>query len=400
MARSILTLNAGSSSLKFAMYDGVSTTPEALASGQIEGLGVAPKMHVRSAGGQTIADRDLVHGEALDHRGALAQVLRLLSEHLPGQEIAAVGHRVVHGGPKYGQPLVVTDDVMAELAELNPLAPLHQPHNLAGVVAARAAFPEALQVACFDTAFHRHHPWVNDTFALPRTYYDKGVRRYGFHGLSYEYVTERLNQIAPHHTAGRLVVAHLGNGASMCAIRNGRSIGSTMGFSALDGLPMGTRCGQLDPGVLLYMMQHEGLSPDRIAEILYKESGLKGISGLSSDMRALEAAGTPEAHQAIDYFTFRIQRELGAMAAILGGIDALAFCGGIGENAWHIREMVCTGFEWLGLELDAQRNRANELVISADISRVKVFTVKTDEEAMIARHTLALMRPQVPLATA
>jgi acetate kinase len=246
-------------------------------------------------------------------------------------------------------------------------------------------------VACFDTAFHRSHPFVDDVFALPRHYYDEGVRRYGFHGLSYEYIVGRLTEIAPLHAAGRVVVAHLGNGASMCAIRDGHSVASTMGFTALDGLPMGTRCGQLDPGVVLYLMQTKKLSAEAVSDLLYRESGLKGLSGVSHDMRELEASDRPEAQQAIEYFVFRIRRELGAMAAVLKGIDAVVFCGGIGENAWHVRERVLEGMEWIGIELDRRANRANAQVISSERSRVRVFVIPTDEEAMIARHTLAVV---------
>jgi acetate kinase len=247
------------------------------------------------------------------------------------------------------------------------------------------------QVACFDTAFHRSHPFVDDVFALPRRLYDEGVRRYGFHGLSYEYITGRLAEISPLHAAGRVVVAHLGNGASMCAIRDGHSVASTMGFTALDGLPMGTRCGQLDPGVVLYLMQTKQMTADAVADLLYRDSGLKGLSGVSHDMRELEASDDPHAQQAIEYFVFRIRRELGGMAAVLKGIDAFVFCGGIGENAWHVRERVMEGMEWIGIELDRCANRANAQVISSERSRVRVFVIPTDEEAMIARHTLAVV---------
>jgi acetate kinase len=285
-------------------------------------------------------------------------------------------------------PVIVTDEVLEKLRTLVPLAPLHQPHNIAGILAAREAWPHVQQVACFDTAFHRAHPFVNDVFALPRRYYDEGVRRYGFHGLSYEYITGRLREIAPHHAAGRVVVAHLGNGASMCAIRDGQSVASSMGLTALDGLPMGTRCGQLDPGVVLYLMQEKHMGADAITDLLYRESGLKGLSGVSHDMRELEASDKPEAAQAIEYFVFRIRRELGGLAAVLKGIDAIVFCGGIGEHAWRVRERVLEGMEWIGVELDRLANRDSAQVISSDRSRVRVFVIPTDEEAMIARHTL------------
>jgi acetate kinase len=317
-------------------------------------------------------------------------VFRFPEPPLPEAGIGAVGHRVVHGGLSRSAPVVLTPTLIAELAKLNALAPLHQPHNLSGVAAAQAAFPDAPQVACFDTAFHRAHPFVNDAFALPRALYDEGVRRYGFHGLSYEYVTGKLAEIAPFHAQGRVVVCHLGSGASMCAIRAGHSVASTMGFSALDGLPMGTRPGQLDPGVLLYLMDKKGMSARAISDLLYKQSGLKGLSGVSNDMRDLLASDNPHARQAVDYFVFRVRREIGGMAAVLEGLDAIVFTGGIGENAAPIREYVLEAMEWLGVELDLDRNRANAGVISSDRSRVRVFVIPTNEELMIARHTEAL----------
>jgi acetate kinase len=384
----ILTLNAGSSSIKFALFDGASELSERVR-GQVEGLGATPRLEAEQ-GGRRIAEQTLDSVEVTDHDAALKKILAFLDT--TGRvAIAAVGHRVVHGGVDFTESVVLDEPGMAILARLNPLAPLHQPHNLSGVRAAQRAFPDALQVACFDTAFHRSHPWVNDTYALPREFYEQGIRRYGFHGLSYEYVTDRLKQVAPLHEAGRVVVMHLGNGASMCAIRDGQSVGSSMGFTALDGLPMGTRCGQLDPGVVLYLMKEKAMTADQVEDLLYRKSGLKGLSGLSQDMRELEKAGTPEAMQAIDYFVFRIRRELGSMAAILSGLDAVVFCGGIGEHAWRIRDLVCRGFEWLGLELDETRNQAGATVISSDRSRARVFVIPTDEEMMIARHTARLL---------
>ena len=384
----ILTLNAGSSSIKFALFE-AATALTLCVRGQVEGLGAEPHLQAERAGAPRV-DQTLGAAEAADHASALKTVLAFLENEFGAIAIKAVGHRIVHGGIDYSEPVVLDDRALGCLERLNPLAPLHQPHNLSGVRAAHAAFPAALQVACFDTAFHRQHPFVSDVYALPRELYEQGIRRYGFHGLSYEYVTGHLREIAPMHASGRLVVAHLGNGASMCAMRGGHSVGSSMGFTALDGLPMGTRCGQLDPGVVLYLLQ-KGLSAREVEDLLYKHSGLKGLSGLSHDMRALEAAGTPEARQAIDYFVFRTRRELGAMAAILSGLDALAFCGGIGENAWRIREKICAGFEWLGIELDETCNQKGATVISSDRSRVRVFVVHTDEETMIARHTARLL---------
>jgi acetate kinase len=306
--------------------------------------------------------------------------------------VVGVGHRVVHGGTRYDAPVAIDDDVLCHLRGLVPLAPLHQPHNLAGIAAAQAAWPDVPQVACFDTAFHRTHPFVNDVFALPLEFFEMGVRRYGFHGLSYEYLTQRLRRIAPFHAAGRVIVAHLGNGASMCAIRDGQSIASSMGFTALDGLPMGTRCGQLDPGVVLFLMQEKGMSAEAITDLLYRESGLKGLSGVSHDMRDLEASDREEARQAIEYFVFRIRRELGGLAAALEGLDAMVFCGGIGEHAWRVRERTLEGMGWIGIDLDRSANREGAEVISSSRSRVKVFVIPTDEEAMIASHTLTVLR--------
>lgn len=391
----ILTLNAGSSSIKFALFEAGSLNERVR--GQIEGIGTKPHLSARIADAEK-TEKDLDAAEVSDHAAALAAILALMEDKFSGAEVKAVGHRIVHGGPDYGSPVIIDEDCFANLEKLIPLAPLHQPHNLSGVRAAQAAFPEATQVACFDTAFHRQHPWVNDTYALPLELYEEGIRRYGFHGLSYEYVTRTLRQLAPMHAAGRVVVSHLGNGASMCAIQGGQSVGSTMGFTALDGLPMGTRCGQLDPGVVLYLMAEKGLTAAEIENLLYKQSGLKGLSGLSNDMRALEEAGTIEARRAIDYFVYRIRRELGAMVAILSGLDALVFCGGIGENAWRIRERVCQDFGWLGLELDESQNRAGETIISSQRSRVRVFIIRTNEELMIASH--AAEKAQEAIASA
>ena len=383
MTQYILTLNAGSSSIKFALFDNARNLAECVR-GQVEGLGATPRLEAE-AGGTKFLDQAIGSAEATDHSSALAVILKLLEHRLGKISVAAVGHRIVHGGMDFNEAIVLDDDKLATLARLNPLAPLHQPHNLSAVRAAQAAFPAALQVACFDTAFHRSHPFVNDVFALPRKYYDEGLRRYGFHGLSYEYVSTKLRQISPLHAQGRVVVAHLGNGASMCAIRDGLSVASSMGFTPLDGLPMGTRCGQLDPGVLLYLMQEKKMSVDAIADLLYRESGLKGLSGISNDMRELEASDRPEAQQAIEYFVFRIRRELGGLAAELEGLDAMVFCGGIGEHAWRMRERVLEGMGWIGIELDRSANRGSEQVISSERSRVRVFVIPTDEEAMIAR---------------
>jgi acetate kinase len=389
VADCILTVNAGSSSLKFALF----TRDElsCLAIGQIEGLGGDPRLTLRNGAGEKMLVDELEGDAAVKSHGeGLALVLAVLSHRFPDTRVAAVGHRVVHGGMRHARPAALDEALLVELTDLESLAPLHQPHNIAGVRAAMAAFPGAPQVACFDTAFHREKPFVDDAFALPRELYDEGVRRYGFHGLSYEYVSGKLREIAPHHAGGRVVICHLGSGASLCATRNGMSVASTMGFSALDGLPMGTRPGQLDPGVLLYLMQRKGMDADAVADLLYKRSGLKGLSGVSNDMRDLEASGDPRARQAIEYFVFRVRREIGAMAAVLEGLDAIVFCGGIGENSRLIRESVLEAMEWIGVELDPDRNRANAEIISSDRSRVRVLVVPTNEELMIARHTAAL----------
>jgi acetate kinase len=385
----ILTLNAGSSSIKFAMFEVAPGLVECVR-GQVEGIGAAPRLNAAKPGDARIG-MVLGKAQACDHTSALAVVLEFLENSIGRIEIEAVGHRIVHGGADFSESVVLDAQTLACLERLNRLAPLHQPHNLSGVRAAQDAFPDALQVANFDTAFHRSHSWVNDVYALPRDFYAQGIRRYGFHGLSYEYVIDKLQQVAPLQASGRVVIAHLGNGASICAIRDGKSAGSSMGFTALDGLPMGTRCGQLDPGVVLYLIEEKGMSARAVADMLYRQSGLKGLSGISHDMRQLEAAGKPEAMQAIEYFVARIRRELGAMAAILSGLDTLVLCGGIGENSWRVREQICQGFEWLGIELDNVRNRANEMLVSSERSRVPVFVIPTNEELMIARHTARLL---------
>ncbi|WP_444460870.1 acetate/propionate family kinase [Rhodobacter capsulatus] len=386
MTQAILTLNAGSSSLKLALYPLTGDRP--MATGLVDAIGPAAAFRLKGPFGQEIPT---VAGDLSTHAAALQTVVASLRGTHPDLTLLCIGHRVLHGGDHFSAPVTVTEDILALLDPLAAFAPLHQPHNLAGIRAAMAAFPGVPQVACFDTAFHRHHPWVNDAFALPRAFYDQGVRRYGFHGLSYDHVATRLREIAPQLAEGRVVVAHLGNGASMCALQDGRSIASTMGFTALDGLPMGTRSGQIDPGVLLYLMQHRGMSADEISDLLYRRSGLLGISGLSSDMRALEAANTPEARQAIDYFVFSAQRELGAMAAALGGIDALVFCGGIGENSRLIRERICERLGWMGIEIDHLRNSANATVISSDFARTSVMIIPTNEELVIARAARAAL---------
>ncbi len=389
LSKVILTLNAGSSSLKFAVFslaDGGALNP--LASGEIEGIGATAKGAVKTSSGDASELALDPKAGGVDHQAAMGAILGWLKEAGYADSVAAVGHRVVHGGPDLGQPILVNGEALAKLRRLIPLAPLHQPHNIAGIEAAMKAFPGTPEVACFDTAFHRSHPFVSDTFALPRSYYEEGVRRYGFHGLSYEYIMQTLRKIAPQAAREDVVIAHLGNGASMCAVHDGRSIASTMGFTAVDGLPMGTRCGQLDPGVLLYLMTEKRMSAEAITELLYKNSGLKGMSGISQDMRELEASDSPAAREAIDYFVARARRELAGLAAVVDGPEAIVFTAGIGEHAWKVREAILSGMEWMGIHLDIEANRASAEIISAKSSPTIVFVIPTDEERMIAEHTV------------
>ena len=385
----ILTLNAGSSSLKFAAFRLANGgEPSLLASGQIEGIGATAKGSVKSASGETAElSFDQSHAR-VDHAAAMGAILDWLKKAGYDSSIAAVGHRIVHGGPDFAEPVLIDDATLAKLKALIPLAPLHQPHNVAGVEAAMKAFPSTPQVACFDTAFHRSHPFINDTYALPRSYYDEGVRRYGFHGLSYEFITRKLRTIAPQIAREDVIIAHLGNGASMCAVHDGRAVATTMGFTALDGLSMGTRCGQIDPGVVLYLMAEKKMSADAISDLLWKNSGLKGMSGLSQDMRELEASDSPAAREAIAYFVARIRRELAGLAATVNGAEAIVFTAGIGEHSWKVREAALKDMEWMGVRLDTQANRANAQIISAKNSPTIVFVIPTNEELMIAEHTV------------
>ena len=394
----ILVLNAGSSSIKFAIFDqrgdGTSSGSGERLRGQIDGIGDKPHFKAKTPDGKVVADEAVALHEVATgnpHERALAVLLGFIERFDPSLAVTAFGHRVVHGGPDFAAPLLLDETTLGALDRFVPLAPLHQPHNLAGVRAALRAFPHALQVACFDTAFHRRQPWVADTFALPRHYYDEGVRRYGFHGLSYDYISRYLQQAHPDLARGRVVVAHLGNGASLCAIRDGRAMGSTMGFTAVDGMPMGTRTGQLDPGVVLYLLAEKRLSPAEIETLIYKESGLLGLSGISGDWRRLEEAGTGPAAEAMAYFTFRALREIGGLTATMGGIDALVFTAGIGENAAGLRQDIAAGMGWLGVAIDPARNAAKAEIISTDASTVTVLVIPTDEEAVIAHHTRNLL---------
>ncbi len=385
----ILTLNAGSSSLKFAAFRLVNGgEPNLLASGQIEGIGASAKGSVTTAAGEKSDLTFDPSAGAIDHHAAMGAILGWLRKAGYDSSVVAVGHRVVHGGPDLVEPKLIDESVITALKGLIPLAPLHEPHNLAGILAAMKAFPSTPQVACFDTAFHRSHPFVYDTFALPRSYYDQGVRRYGFHGLSYEFIARKLRKIAPQIAREDVIIAHLGNGASMCAVHDGRAVATTMSFTALDGLAMGTRCGQLDPGVVLYLMAEKKMSADEISDLLWKNSGLKGMSGISQDMRELEASDSLAARDAIAYFVSCVRRELAELAATVNGAEAIVFTAGIGEHSWKVREAVLNGMEWMGIHLDAEANRANAQIISAKHSPTIVFVIPTNEELMIAEHTV------------
>lgn len=396
MKPGILVINAGSSSIKFATFldNGQPAEPKLLLKGQMEGLGSDPSFRVKDASGQKIDERDeWPRGSSLDHAGALRTILGWLDECASEVKIGAVGHRVVHGGLSYGRAVRIDAGVTADLERLIPLAPLHQPHNLAAVRALAEVAPGLPQVACFDTAFHRTQPRVAQLFALPRVLLDSGVRRYGFHGLSYEYIARRLPDYAP---AGKVVVAHLGSGASLCALCDGRSVESTMGFTAVDGLPMGTRTGALDPGVVLYLLQERGYDASAIEKLLYKESGLLGVSGISNDMRDLLESDDPNAAEAVDLFVYHVGKHVAALASALEGLDALVFTAGIGENAAVVRERICKRAGWLGVRLDPEANRRGGPRISTESSPVSVWVIPTDEELMIALHVRDLLRPDRP----
>ena len=392
MADTILVVNAGSSSIKFSSYeiDGGRTLRLAL-KGQIDGIGTRARLRAQDAKGGALTDQKYSIDDVPDTPAAMAAVSGWLRTHLGGGLPVAVGHRIAHGGPEFAAPVMVDDAVLAALERLVPLAPLHQPYNIGPMRSIQARFPGTPQIACFDTAFHRGHADVADRYALPEALYQEGVRRYGFHGLSYEYIARALPHVAPQIALGRVVVAHLGSGASMCAMAAGRSVDSTMGFTALDGLPMGTRCGQLDPGVVLYLLNQKGWSGKEIERLLYREAGLRALSGISNDVRDLLASDAPAARRALDYFVYRIGRELGSLAAALGGVDALVLTAGIGENSPEIRARICVGAAWLGVRLDERANRAGGPRISAADSRVSVWVIPTDEERMIAEHTLAVI---------
>ena len=388
MTDAVLTLNAGSSSLKFALFELDGSTLNLTSQGQIEGLGTAPRLVAKDPLGAVLADRRWSDPD-LDHQAFFSTLFGFVDDHLGGGRLCAIGHRIVHGGAAYSQPLLIDDHVLARLDALCALAPLHQAHNLAAVRWAKAARPGLPQAACFDTAFHHGHAEVVTRFALPRTWHDQGVRRYGFHGLSYEFVVGELRKLDPVLAAGRVIIAHLGNGASLCAVQDGHSIDTTMGFTALDGLMMGTRSGALDPGAVIYLAQQMGM--EAVQAMLYEQSGLLGVSGLSSDMRVLLQSADPAAQEAIELFIFRIAREAGALMSSMGGLDGIVFTAGIGENAPQIRTGVAERLAWTGLALNDEANTGGRGLISDPASRLKAWVIPTNEEAMIARHTADLV---------
>ena len=391
MKQAILTINAGSSSIKFALFPlNQHISPQAEVSGQIDGIGTnATKMVAKDKAGEKIADQ-MIAGERVSHDVAFDALLKWFQATQAGWQIVAVGHRVVHGGERYSKPTLIDDVVLGHLESFIPLAPLHEPHNVAGIKALQNLLPDVPQVACFDTAFHRTQPEVAQTFGLPRALTAEGIKRYGFHGLSYEFIARALPEHS-HRANGRVVVAHLGNGASMAAMVNRKCVATTLGFSTIDGLMMGTRCGNLDPGVVLHLMETKNYSVKDMTRILYKESGLLGVSGLSQDMRTLLSSDKPEAHEAVDLFCYRIARELGSLAAAAGGLDALVFTGGIGEHAAEVRRRVCLQASWLGISIDESANALHANRISEPRSTVDVLVIPTNEEWMIARHTATLL---------
>ncbi len=391
MADAFLVVNAGSSSIKFSLYIAHAESLGLALRGQVEGLFTSPHFAAKNDAGAVVSEKAWGEGAKLGHAGALDHIAGFIRGELAEHRVVGVGHRVVHGGLEYTRPVRVNADVVAALEKFIPLAPLHQPHNLTPIRLLLERQPGLAQVACFDTSFHRTNPEIAQRFALPAELHDAGVRRYGFHGLSYEYIASVLPQHDAQAARGKTIVLHLGNGASMCAIEACASIASTMGFTALDGLPMGTRTGALDPGVILYLMDQRGMDARAIEKLIYNQSGLLGVSGISSDMRTLLASADPRAKTAIDLYCYRIRRELGSLAAALGGLDAIVFTAGIGENSAEIRARVCRDAAWLGVELDSAANARGGPRISAAASRVSAWAIPTNEELMIARHTRNLL---------
>ena len=386
-----LVLNAGSSSLKFCVFQRRENKDwQVAARGQIEGIGTSPQLSAKDAQGVVLV-KDSLDASVSDGHAAIDALASWLRSKWQGARVLGVGHRIVHGGVRYGQPVVMTRQILSDLHELIPLAPLHQPYNLAAIDAAFERLPDVPQVGCFDTGFHSGHSPVVDLIPLPRSICKSGLQRYGFHGLSYEYIASVLPEVAPGVAKGRVIVAHLGSGASLCALKDGKSVDSTLGFTALDGVCMGTRPGSLDPGVVLYLFQNLGLTAKEVETMLYKQSGLLGISGISNDMRDLIDRSEPEARLAVDYFVYRAAKEIGALTAVLGGIDALVFTAGIGENSPQIRRRICEASSWLGVDLDIEANTKGSQQISTAQSKVSVWVVPTNEELMIARHTWSLL---------
>ena len=385
MSRQIAVINAGSSSIKFAVFD-VDQDQSLRFRGQVENIGVAPRLKIEGPDRETLVENEWSAKE-LDHRSATNVILQTSIGLLGGEAVEGIGHRVVHGGTLFTAPTPITAEVLASLRSLSPLAPLHQPHNLAPIEAIMAEAPHIPQVACFDTAFHQTQPHLAQAFALPREITDSGVRRYGFHGLSYEYVSGKLREVAPDFADKRIVIAHLGNGASLCAIHEGRSTATTMGFTAVEGLMMGTRCGSIDPGVLIYLMDERKMDARALENLVYKKSGLLGVSGISSDMRTLRSSEDPHAREATDLFVYRIVREIGSLAAALGGLDGIVFTGGIGQRDAKTRGEVIAGCAWLGAILNEQANALGEGRIDASDSKLPIWVLPTDEERVIARHT-------------
>ncbi|KAA6185187.1 acetate/propionate family kinase [Thiohalocapsa marina] len=393
MSEQILTLNAGSSSIKFALYRVLADDLELTLRGQVEGIGSNPHFVASAADGALLAEayREPAPPGA-GHGRAFRQIWDWLGQQAGSDRILAIGHRVAHGGEAYAEPVRIDDPVLQTLTRLIPLVPLHQPHNLSAIRLVAAEHPDLPQVACFDTGFHQGRPRISEQFALPRSLLDRGLKRYGFHGLSYAFIVRRLRELAPEIADGRVVIAHLGSGCSMTALREGRSVETTMGFSALDGVPMGTRPGLLDPGVLLYLMREDGLGVNELERLLYKESGLLGLSGVSNDLRDLHRSDDPRAAEAIDYFVYRIGQTLGALCAAIGGLDALVFTAGVGENDAEVRARVCRDAAWLGIDLDAEANRVGASCISPASKTPSVWVIPTDEERMIAMQTLRVVR--------
>ena len=387
----ILVVNAGSSSLKFQVFAvGAATDLKCLIKGQMDAIGTQPRLRAVAADKKPLIDRSYPEGEVKDLPDAIHAAGTWLQQTQPFNLVAA-GHRVVHGGPNYAGPVLINERVLARLESYKALAPLHQPNNLAPIRVLRALRPDLPQVACFDTAFHRSHGELADRFALPEQFYEEGIRRYGFHGLSYEYIAEHLRQVAPKVAKGRVIVAHLGSGASMCALADGRSVESTMGFTALDGLPMGTRPGHIDPGVVLHLIAERGMTAAQVQDLLYRQCGLKGLSGISNDVRELEVSTDERAGFALDYFAYRVGLHAGMLAAALGGLDAFVFTAGIGENSAKMRTRIAERLSWLGAKLDPAANAAGKVLVSRKNSGLPIYVIPTNEELMIARHTLSLI---------